>query len=149
MPQLAAYARRLRVIAITDAGYLAQFQQVTALAQSAGSPQDVVDHVQEQLSGLLGLEQARFEFGSLLSHPPRLAPDGSLTTGQGRWDVDKAGLPGEFELRVSVGRQYYGAVSAHAAAGSKPSLQARLVAVSLADLARRASSAAEVTRSAR
>jgi K+-sensing histidine kinase KdpD len=33
--QLAAYARRLKVIAITDAGYLAQIQEATGLTQSA------------------------------------------------------------------------------------------------------------------
>lgn len=47
--QLAAYARRLKVIAITDAGYLAQIQETTALAQSARSPHDVAEHVREQL----------------------------------------------------------------------------------------------------
>jgi K+-sensing histidine kinase KdpD len=35
--QLAAYARRLKVIAITDAGYMAQIQEAAALAQSGRS----------------------------------------------------------------------------------------------------------------
>ena len=52
--QLAVRARRLKVLAITDAGYLAQIHETTALVQSARSPQVVVDHVSEQLAGLLG-----------------------------------------------------------------------------------------------
>jgi Domain of unknown function (DUF4118) len=147
--QLAAYARRLKVIAITDAGYLAQIQEATALAQSARSPHDVAEHVREQLVGLLGLEQARFEFGSLLSHPPRLEADGTVTAGSGRWDVEQAGLPGEVELRVSGGGQYYGRFLLTPRPGSRPSLQARLVAVSLADLAGRAFSAGAAARIAR
>src|SRR5690349_24527297 len=43
--QLAARARRLKVITITDAGYLAQIHESAALAQSAASAQAVVDHV--------------------------------------------------------------------------------------------------------
>jgi K+-sensing histidine kinase KdpD len=65
--QLAAYVRRLKVIGVTDAGYLARIQEAAALAQSGRSPHDVAEHVRQQLAGLLGLEQARFEFGSLLS----------------------------------------------------------------------------------
>jgi Domain of unknown function (DUF4118) len=144
--QLAAYARRLKVIAITDAGYLAQIQETTALAQSARSPHDVAEHVREQLPGLLGLTQARFEFGSLLSHPPQLQPDGSVTAGSGRWDVERLGLPEEVELRVSGGGQYYGRFLLTPRPESRPSLQARLVAVSLADLVSRAFTAGTPAR---
>ena len=139
--QLAAYARRLKVIAITDAGYLAQIQETAALTRSARSPDEVAEHVREQLVGLLGLERARFEFGSLLSHPPRLQADGIVTAESGRWDVELRGLPQEVELRVSSGGQYYGRFLLTPQPGSRPSLQARLVAVSLADLVGRAFSA--------
>jgi K+-sensing histidine kinase KdpD len=54
--QLAARARRLKVIAITDAGYLAQIHETASLAQAARSPDVVVEHVREQLIGLLDLE---------------------------------------------------------------------------------------------
>ena len=64
--QLAARARRLKVIAITDAGYLAQIHQAGALSQSARSADVVVEHVREQLISLLDLEACRFEYGSLL-----------------------------------------------------------------------------------
>jgi K+-sensing histidine kinase KdpD len=116
--QLAAYARRLKVVAITDAGYLAQIHQTAALTQTAKSPEDVVDHVREQLAGLL--------------------------------DVENAGLPGaQIELRVSGGGQYYGRFMMRPKPGSRPSLQARLVAVTLAEQTGRALAAGMPTSSPR
>jgi K+-sensing histidine kinase KdpD len=61
--QLAAHARRMRVLAITDAGYLAQIHETAALAQSAKSPDAVVDLVREQLVGLLALRTAGLSTG--------------------------------------------------------------------------------------
>ena len=74
--QLAARARRLKVVAVTDAGYLAQIHETALLAKSARSPDAVVNHVREQLVALLDLDGARFEYGALLGMP-RLEPDGS------------------------------------------------------------------------
>ena len=137
--QLAARARRLKVITITDAGYLAQIHQTAALAQSAASAQAVVDHVREQLIGVLGLQDCRFEYGVLIGHPPRLEQDGTIVTRHGHVDVDLAGMPGEeVELRTFGNGQYYGRFMLTPEPGSRPALQARLVAVTLADLAGRA-----------
>ena len=91
--QLAAYARRLKVVAITDAGYLAQIHETTSLTQAAKSPEDVVDHVRQQLIGLLDLQECRFEYGVLLGHPPRLEPDGTVLAARGRWDVARLACP--------------------------------------------------------
>jgi hypothetical protein len=147
--QLAAHARRLRVIAITDAGYLAQIHETTSLAQSAKSPDAVVDLVREQLTGLLDLAGCRFEYGMLLGHPPRLEHDGTVRTSHGRWNVEEAGLPAEeVELRVFGNGQYYGRFMLTPKPGSRPSLQARLVAVTLADQAGRALAARPPSRSA-
>ncbi len=147
--QLAAYARRLKVVAITDAGYLAQIHQTASLTQTAKSPDDVVDRVRQQLAGLLDLQECRFEYGVLLGHPPRLEPDGTVMAGRGRWDVEKAGLPEEIELRVFGNGQYYGRFMLRAKPGSRPSLQARLVAVTLADQAGRALAAGTPTARSR
>ena len=146
--QLAARARRLKVIAVTDAGYLAQIHETASLAKSATVPDVVVNHVREQLVGLLDLDGARFEYGALLGHPPRLEPDGTVTVGRSRWDVELAGLPAEeIELRTFGNGQYYGRFMLKAKPGSKPSLQARLVAVTLADQAGRAFGATQTARS--
>ena len=146
--QLAARARRLKVVAITDEGYLAQIHDPAALGQTARSPDAVVDHVRDQLVGLLNLEGSRFEYGALLGHPPRLQPDGTITmTGHTRWDVEQRGLPGEeIELRVFGNGQYYGRFMLQPKPGSRPSLQARLVAVTLAGQAGRALAASQAAR---
>ena len=137
--QLAAHARRLQVIAITDAGYLAQIHDAAELTQTARSPDVVVDHVKGQLTALLDLQACRFEYGSLLGHPPRLEPDGTVVAGQRRWNVELSGLPeGEIELRTFGNGQFYGRFMLQPKPGSRPSLQARLVAVPLADQAGRA-----------
>jgi hypothetical protein len=67
-----------------------------------------------------------------------------------RWDVENAGLPGgEIELRVAGGGQYYGRFMMRPKPDSRPSLQARLVAVTLADQAGRALTAGMPTSSPR
>lgn len=148
--QLAARARRLKVIAITDAGYLAQIHETASLAQTAPFPDAVVEHVRMQLVGLLDLRECRFEYGTLLGHPPRLEPDGTILAGHGHWDVERSGLPAdEVELRVAGNGQYYGRFMMKAAPGSRPPRQARLVAVTLAGQAGRALANGTAARSAR
>ena len=72
--QLAARARQMRVVAITDAGYLAQIHEAASMAKSAETAGTVVDTVKAQLISVLDLEDCRFEYGTLLGHPPRLEP---------------------------------------------------------------------------
>ena len=87
---------------------------------------------------------------SLLGHPPRLEPDGTVIAGHSKWDVEESGLPGEeIELRTFGNGQYYGRFMMKPKPDSKPSLQARLVAVTLADQAGRAFSASQATRATR
>jgi K+-sensing histidine kinase KdpD len=148
--QLAARARRLRVITITDAGYLAQIHETAAMATSASAPSDVISYVSEQLVGLLGLERCRFEYGTLLGHPPRLEPDGTVMTTHGRRDIELSGLPQEeVELRTFSNGHYYGRFMMQARPGARPSRQARLVAVTLAEQAGRALSASHGAASIR
>ena len=147
--QLAARVRQLKVVAITDAGYLSQIHETAALAKSARFPDTVIDHVNGELTRLLDLEGSRYEYGSLLGHPPRLEPDGTVWLGHSRWDTGQWGLPGqEIELRTFGNGQYYGRFMLKAKPGSKPSLQARLVAVALADQAGRALASGETAPSA-
>jgi hypothetical protein len=137
--QLAARARRLKVITITDAAYLARIHEAAALTQSAGSGQAVVGHVRRQLIDVLGLRDCRFEYGILIGHPPRLEQDGTIVTRYSHIDGELAGMPAEeVELRRFGHGQYYGRFMLTPTPGSKPTPQARLVAVTLADLAGRA-----------
>jgi hypothetical protein len=134
--QLAAWARHLKAVTIADAGYLARISQSAALSKSAGSPDEVVEHVRKQLIGLLDLRDCRFEYGMLLGRPPRLEADGTVQTRYGHWPADQSGLPDqEIELRAFGNGQYYGRFMMTPRPGSRPPLQARLVAVTLAELA--------------
>jgi hypothetical protein len=132
--QLAARARRLHVIAITDAGYLAQIHDTAELAQSAKSTDVVIDHVTTQLTDLLGLRGCRFEYGTLIGYPPRLQQDGTVVCRGKRWNIDRLGLPNEeIELRISSSGHFYGRFMLDPTPGTVPTQQARLVAVTLAD----------------
>ncbi|MFF0133725.1 DUF4118 domain-containing protein [Streptomyces mirabilis] len=137
--QLAARARRFEVVAITDAGYLATIHETAVLARSANSAPAVVDHVRAELTGLLQLRGCRFEYGSLIGHPPRLEHDGSIVVGRKTWATDQLGMPAEeVELRLFGGGRYIGRFLLDPTPGSMPTRQALLVAVTLADQAGRA-----------
>jgi K+-sensing histidine kinase KdpD len=132
--QLAARARRLEVITVTDADYLARIHETADLAQSSTSADAVVDHVRHQLTELLGLRACRFEYGTLMGQPPRLGQDGTVTVGRKRWDIDSWGWPeGEIELRTYGNGHYLGRFMLTPGPGAVPPLQARLVALALAD----------------
>jgi len=98
-----------------------------------------VDRVREQLIEVLDLQECRFEYG----HAPR-----SSAAAVARWHHHgrspfvgrrAIGLPGEeIELRVFGNGQFYGRFMLRPKPESRPSLQARLVAVTLADQAGRA-----------
>jgi hypothetical protein len=134
--QLAAWARHLKAVTVADAGYLARITRTAALSKTAASPAVVVEHVRTELVGLLGLRDCRFEYGMLLGRPPRLEPDGTVLTRYGHWPADESGLPEEeIELRAFGNGQYYGRFMMTPKPGARPPLQARLAAVTLAELA--------------
>ena len=94
--------------------------------------------MRQQLIDVLGLRDCRFEYGVLIGHPPRLEQDGTIVTRYSHIDGELAGMPTEeVELRRFGNGQHYGRCMLTPAPGSKPSLRARLVAVTLADLAGR------------
>ncbi|WP_405989935.1 DUF4118 domain-containing protein [Streptomyces sp. NBC_00986] len=134
--QLAAHARTLKLVTVTDAAHLARIHETASMVQAGASPYAVVDQVRQQLVEILGLRGCRFEHGMLLGRHPRLEQDGMLTAAaRAHWDLDKDGWPGEeIELRASVGGRYLGRFMMRPEPGTPPPpLQARLVAVSLAD----------------
>jgi len=134
--QLAARARHLKTVTVEDAGYLARITGSAALTQTTGSPDAVIAHVRRELTDLLDLRECRFEYGMLIGHPARLEPDGRVLTRHGYYPVDEAGLPNdELELRTFTNGQYCGRFMMLPNPGARPSQRARLVAVTLADLA--------------
>jgi hypothetical protein len=147
--QLAAWARRLKVTAVTGESYLATMHGTAALAQASRAPEAVAEYVGGLLAGLLDLQEWRFEYGSLRSRPPRLESDGAVIDGDSTCDVEKAGLPAELELRVFGNGRYYGRFVMRARPWARPALRARLVAVALAEQVGHAYSAARVSGTAR
>ncbi|MGQ4475752.1 DUF4118 domain-containing protein [Streptomyces sp. SAS_276] len=134
--QLAARARQLEVVTVTDAGYLARIHETADLAQATSSSDAVVEHVRRQLVELLSLRGCRFEYGTLMGQPPRLEQDGNVAVGRRHWDIDAGGWPeGEIELRTYGNGHYYGRFMLDPTPGTVPPLKARLVAVTLADQA--------------
>ncbi|KOV59698.1 DUF4118 domain-containing protein [Streptomyces sp. MMG1121] len=132
--QLAARARWLEVVTVTDEAHLSRIHRTADLAKKAGSAEVVVDHVRGELTDLLGLRACRFEYGTLLGRPPRLRADGSVTVGKRTWDLDTAGWPeGEIELRAYGNGHYLGRFMLTPGPGPVPPLPSRLVAVTLAD----------------
>ncbi|WTW99038.1 histidine kinase [Streptomycetaceae bacterium NBC_01309] len=132
--QLAARARTLKILAITNADYLARIQGTARAARSATSPDAVAAHVRDELVTVLGLRGCRFEYGSLVGRPPRVERDGNVVVGRKTWGVDALGWPGEdVELRVFHNGRFYGRFMMQPTPGIVPPLQARLLAVSLAD----------------
>ncbi|EST29977.1 DUF4118 domain-containing protein [Streptomyces roseochromogenus] len=132
--QLAARARRLEVVTVTDAAHLARIHRTADLAKTANSADIVVDHVRRELTELLGLRACRFEYGTLLGKPPRLETDGGVTVGRRTWNPDTDGWPeGEIELRTYGNGHYVGRFMLTPGPGPVLPLQARLVAVTLAD----------------
>ena len=134
--QLAARARRLKVVAITDAGYLAQIQETASLARGAAAPHVVIEQVRKQLIGLLDLRDSRFEYGVPIDHSPRLEQDGIIRAEYGLWAAARHAMQGEeTELRAFSNGQYYGRFMMTPNPDARPPLQARLTAVTLAGLA--------------
>ncbi|MEV0988806.1 DUF4118 domain-containing protein [Streptomyces sp. NPDC049949] len=131
--QLTVRVRRLELALVTDGGHLSRLQETARLAEGAGSPEDVVEHVRQELIDLLRLRDCRFEYGSLIGRLPRLERDGSLWLRRGSRIAQFTDWPdGETELRVVGGGHYYGRFLLDPLPGLLPDEQARLVAVALA-----------------
>src|ERR1700733_6055393 len=101
-----------------------------------GSAEAVIQEVRPELTGLLDPLEGRFEYGMLIGRPARHEADGGLLTRHGYYPVDEAGLPkDELELRTFNNGQYCGRFMMRPNPGARPSQRARVVAVTLADLA--------------
>ncbi|MEU2672566.1 DUF4118 domain-containing protein [Streptomyces sp. NPDC007164] len=132
--QLAARARTLEWVAVTDASHLERLHGTTRMARFSNSADDVVHRVRQELTEVLELRECRFEYGALIGRPPRLDPDGGVYVPGWIWDVDRQGWPdGEIELRATAHGHYQGRFMMTPEPGAAPPpLEARLVAVDLA-----------------
>src|SRR5262245_22704307 len=90
--ELAVRGRRQRVLAQTDASYLAAIESTVGLINAGSPTAAVARHVSAQLCALLGLRGCRFETGRY-GGMPRLEDDGQIHTPRGEWDLDQFGMP--------------------------------------------------------
>jgi hypothetical protein len=90
--ELAVRGRRQRVLAQTDASYLAAIASTAGVIGAGSSPAAVADHVSAQLTALLGLRGCRFESGRY-GGMPRLEDDGQIRASDSDWDLDQFGMP--------------------------------------------------------
>ncbi|WP_329124674.1 hypothetical protein [Streptomyces sp. NBC_01465] len=63
LTQCAARDRRLKAVAVTDEGYLDRIGAIDRIAQHTTSADAVVEHVRDELTGLVALDGCRFEYG--------------------------------------------------------------------------------------
>jgi K+-sensing histidine kinase KdpD len=136
--ELALWGRREQARASRRSGYLdgvLSTAEIVTLRRT--SREHLLDHVANQITGVLGIDASRYVPGPL-SDPrvPVLDHDGRVTR-QGRViDVERDGLPSNDEIALAVRRadSTLGHFRLTAAAGiARPSLEQRRVAVLLAD----------------
>ena len=132
--ELAVRARRHHVNSVTEAAYVTALHTTAELVASGRPGPEVIEHVTTYLKATLGLQACRYEDRTFLGRPPRLQPDGQITWNGARWDIDRHGLPSdEIELYVRSDGHAVGRFMLSGLPGSAPSLEARRVALTLAD----------------
>lgn len=134
--ELAALARRRGRVAAADEALLAVVQSTGALI-ARGEPGDaVVRQVGVQLTALLGARGCRFEAGDARVRGLRITGDGVVTWGGTPWKLAEHGFPSEpVEVPARYGGRVWGRFVLNPTPGAAPALEARQVAVILADLA--------------
>jgi K+-sensing histidine kinase KdpD len=136
--EIAVWGRRQHARASREAGFRAGILAAAEAAATGDSPSAVIERVCAQLVPLLGLESARFVYGTGLDHP-RLEHDGSVTWRGQIVDVQRDRLPQPperpLELVVESGGAFRGRFLLTPRQEAHPTRTERLVAVALADQA--------------
>ena len=136
--ELAVWGRRQYLAASRRAGYLAGISAAAQAVAVGGSPSALIERVTGQLTQLLSLRSCRFQYGVAgLGQPARLRHDGTLLAGRQVWDVTARGFPPDtdIELLVENGGILQGRFLMTPAAGARPTLENRVLAIAFADQA--------------
>ena len=136
--EIAVRGRRQHTAAARRAGYLDGINAAARAVATGTEPQLLIDQVCGQLTRLLGLAACRFQDGAAgIGNPPRLLRDGRIVTAGQTWDTGHEGLPPgrDTELLAEAGGLLQGRFLLTPGAGTRPSLEQRLVAIGLADQA--------------
>jgi K+-sensing histidine kinase KdpD len=136
--EIAVWGRRQHLRASREAGFRAGILAAAEAVATGDSPSALIDRICQELVPLLGLESARFVYGTGRDHP-RLEHDGSVTWRGHSVDVERDGLPQPpdrpMELLVESGGAFRGRFLLTPKPETQPTRAERLVAVALADQA--------------
>jgi hypothetical protein len=143
--EIALWGRRQQGRASQRHGYLDGVVSAARMAAAGDTPAPaVVSFVSDQIIAVLGVDECEFKPGDPGPHP-RLNRDGSVTRNDNIIDVDRSGLPTDDVIEIVVesqGRVFGRYVMFCAARVVWPTLEQRLVAVTLAEQAGAALAAA-------
>jgi hypothetical protein len=137
--EIALWGRRQQARSSRDRGYLDGLVSAAGLAaETAASADAVTSFIARQIRDVLGVERCNY-YPGVPGVRPLLARDGSVSRNGHVIDVDRIGLPVDDEIDLVVERGgrvlgYFAMTSASRVA--RPSLEQRLVAVTLADQAK-------------
>ncbi len=136
--EIALWGRRQQGGASRRHGYLDGVVSAARMAAEGDTPAPaVVTFVSDQIMAVLGVDRCQYKPGPPASHP-KLIRDGSVTRDGTVIDVDRSGLPTDDVIELVVeshGRVFGRFVITCANRVAWPSLEQRLVAVTLAEQA--------------
>ena len=133
--ELASRSRHHHAVAGEEADYVNVIYQVSELASTGAEVEELVSRVSAELVRLLQLRGCRFERGSAFERTTVIDHDGQVLLAGCFWAVDALGLPGRQIALIVYGRgRIVGRFVLTPTPGQPVSLQARVVAVALADL---------------
>jgi len=134
--ELAARNRHHHAAATQEADYVGLIYEVSELAASGASTNEVVERVRRELVDLLNLRDARFDAAKSERPMIRLDHDAHVLLSGRIWDVEHMGLPSpEIELLVHSRGEALGRFVLTPTPGHSVSYEQRFVAVALADQA--------------
>jgi K+-sensing histidine kinase KdpD len=132
--ELAARSRRNFEVGKEESDYVSLLYEVSELASSGASFDDVVSGVSAHLVNLLHLRDCTFQSGPLFEPMTAIDHDGSVHLGWVNWPVQQWGLPGrQIALLVYSAGRVVGRFVLTPTTAEPVSLRRRLVAVALAD----------------
>lgn len=134
--QLAARSRFYRRRAAQSRFDLGRVHGVAELISSGADAQQVVEAVESELFGLLGLRSCAFHSGMPIAEGPAINRDGSVSWGSLRWGFLTVGLPIKpVALPVHHRGRRLGHYLLQAVPGARVTKDELVVAITLADLA--------------
>lgn len=136
--ELSLWGRRQQARASLREGYLSGVATAARIVAAGGTPTgELVERIAEQITTVLDVDGCRYDQGVRPSRY-RLRPDGTLTDGDRTVDVDRTGLPTDDVIELPVQHAGVGQgrfLITAAARVARPTLEQRLVAVTLAEQA--------------